>query len=412
MSRGFRMVPLEQLCGTISSGGTPSRKKAEFYSQGNAGHLWVKSKELLDRSISDTEEKITDEGLACSAARYYRAETVLIAMYGANVGQLAWLRVPATVNQAVCALVTDKRMADFRYVFYALLQTRAALATKAQGAAQQNLNQGLIRQFAIPAPGLHEQRKIAAILAAYDDLMENNLRRIQILEEMAQALYREWFVEFRFPGHERTRFTESALGSIPNDWTVRDLLDEATVQYGHPFKSKLFHEEPVGVPVVRIRNVPRGVSGTYTTEAVDDKFIIHDGQILVGMDGDFHMCMWSGGRSYQNQRVARFAPKSDAVSPHLLFLLLKKPIEYLNATITGTTVAHLGHKHIKRIQIAVLPRRLLDDANGFLQPVAELQLALKVTNHVLRKSRDLLLPRLISGELDVSQLDIGVGEAA
>ncbi len=137
--------PIRNLCKIVSSGGTPSRKRPDYFTSGDDAHLWVKSKELLDCSIRDTQGKITDEGLENSAAKHYPVGTVLMAMYGANVCQLGWLRRPATVNQAVCGMVIDEGLADFRYVFYALQQTRSRLAAQAQGATQQNLNQGLIR---------------------------------------------------------------------------------------------------------------------------------------------------------------------------------------------------------------------------------------------------------------------------
>jgi len=242
------MIPLQDICIRISSGGTPSRKRPDYFGADGSGHLWVKSKELLDRSISDTEEQITDEALQNSSAKYYPANTVLMAMYGANVGQLGWLRRPATVNQAVCGMVVDEAMADFRYVFYALLEGRSGLATQAQGAAQQNLNQALIRGFEIPLPPLPTQRKIAAILSAHDDLIENNTRRIAILEKMAQTIYREWFVHFRFPGHEQVAMVDSELGPIPEGWEVKQLEDICDLVVGQSPKSEFYNEEGEGLP--------------------------------------------------------------------------------------------------------------------------------------------------------------------
>ncbi|MDZ4185368.1 MAG: hypothetical protein U1D97_10370, partial [Desulfuromonadales bacterium] len=113
--------PISELCSRITSGGTPSRKRDDFFCGINQGHRWVKSKELLDCVISETEEHITDDGLKNSSAKYLPANTVLVAMYGANVGQLGWLRIPATVNQAICGLSVNPDIADFRYVYYTLL---------------------------------------------------------------------------------------------------------------------------------------------------------------------------------------------------------------------------------------------------------------------------------------------------
>jgi type I restriction enzyme S subunit len=249
--------------------------------------------------------------------------------------------------------------------------------------------------FPITIPSLPSQRKIAGILSAYDDLIENNLRRISILEEMAQSLYREWFVHFRFPGHEDVAMVDSPLGPIPGGWEVKKILDFADVIYGYSFKSKQFNTSGDGEPVVRIRDVLKGRSETFTLEEGDPKHRIENGDILVGMDGDFHMSIWSGGEAWQNQRVAKFRSKG-GIGINLLFRILQAPIQFFNATITGTTVAHLGDKHIKTIQFAAPPTNLLLHASEIFEPFATEQLNLKQRNQNLRQTRDLLLPKLLS----------------
>ena len=153
------------------------------------------------------------------------------------------------------------------------------------------------------------QRRIASILSAYDDLIENNTRRIAILEEMARRIYEEWFVRFRFPGHEGVRMVESELGLVPKGWSVQGLYEVADLTYGFPFKSNLFKEGGEGVGVIRIRDMRDDYTGTRTTEDADPKYRVSDGDILVGMDGAFHMGRWAGGVACLNQRVVRFRPK-------------------------------------------------------------------------------------------------------
>jgi type I restriction enzyme S subunit len=392
------ITSLESICKRVSSGGTPSRKNAEYFTEAPTGHLWVKSKELLDCAIESTEERITDAGLSNSSAKYFPANTVLVAMYGANVGQLGWLRKTATVNQAICGLVVDEQKADWRFVFYALLLYRGDLTIQAQGAAQQNLNQDLIRGFCIDLPHLPSQRRIASILSAYDDLIENSQRRIKILESMARALYREWFVHFRFPGHENHPRVASPLGEIPEGWEVRNVKDIATVTYGFPFASKKFNSNGIGSPVIRIRDIPEGMSATFTEEGAEPKYSVRNGHILVGMDGDFHMCIWSSGHALQNQRVARFESSGDIGNLHL-FLALEKPIQEFNKAIVGTTVAHLGDMHIKTIQLVWPPAALRAKARDVLEPISEQMIDLKRKIQNLRRTRDLLLPRLLSGHV-------------
>jgi type I restriction enzyme S subunit len=166
--------------------------------------------------------------------------------------------------------------------------------------------------------------------------------------------------------------------------------------------------------VVRIRDVLAGKSDTFSEEVHGDKYAkyaVRNGDILVGMDGDFHMGFWAGGNASLVQRVARFQPKGEISRLHL-FHGIKQPIEHFNATITGTTVAHLGHKHIKTIHIVWPEKELLVKAAAFFDLTLDAILNLRLRNETLRQTRDLILPKLISGELDVSKLAIDLGEAA
>ena len=254
--------------------------------------------------------------------------------------------------------------------------------------------------FPITLPTLPAQRRIADILSAYDELIENNLRRIKILEEMARSLYREWFVLFRFPGHQKVPLVDSPLGKIPKGWEVRHIKDVATITYGFPFQSSKFNTAGRGIPVIRIRDILDGSINTFTDEEAEPKYHIKDGDILVGMDGDFHMCIWSSGHAFQNQRVAKFASHGEIGNYHL-FLALEKPIQTFNKAIVGTTVAHLGDMHIKTIQLVWPPARVLVNARQALEPMSEQIITLKRQTVNLRRTRDLLLPRLLSGAIKV-----------
>lgn len=273
------------------------------------------------------------------------------------------------------------------------------------GAAQPKLSQANLIQIPIPLPPLLTQRKIAMVLAAYDELIENNLRRIEILEEMAQTVYREWFVNFRFPGHEDFALVDSPLGLIPDGWEVRGLFDVAEVAFGFAFKSARFSEDMVGEKVVRIRDIPKNRSRTFTDEVAEERYRVSDGDVLIGMDGDFHMCVWSGGPAMLNQRVTRVRPVG-AVPELFLFHAMRNPIRHFNSTITGTTVAHLGKRHLETIQLVLPGDEVLEVIAGLFQPILQLDLNLRRQNANLRTTRDLLLPRLLSGALEVSELDI------
>jgi type I restriction enzyme S subunit len=265
------------------------------------------------------------------------------------------------------------------------------------------------RQMRITLPAIDEQRRIAAVLFAYDDLIENHTRRIAILEELGRRIYEEWFVNLRFPGHEPHGYVSVDGPPLPSEWGICRLFDAADVTYGYPLKSKFFSELPEGRPVIRIRDIPKGRSATFTSEVIDPRYEVENGDVLVGMDGDFHVCIWAGGNSYLNQRVARLRPKDGFTTLHL-YLALQKPIAELNATITGTTVAHLLDSHLRALTLARPSDPILDMGRSLFDPISDLQLNLKVGAHALRQTRDLLLPKLISGEFDVSDLDLDMRE--
>jgi len=332
-----------------------------------------------------------------------------------SVGDAAFISIDKAFSiKNVALFKPDPDVVDSKYLYYVVLgpKFRGELFAKRSGVAQPFFSLEMLRSHEVEYHhDLTIQKKIASILSTYDDLIENNLRRIKILEKMAQALYREWFVKFRFPGHEKVRIVDSPLGKIPEGWEVKKLLELADVTYGFAFKSKQFNTEGNGKPVVRIRDVLAGVSDTYSPEEAGSKYIVENGDILVGMDGEFHMGFWVGGNAYLVQRVARFRSKVDIGRYHL-FLALHEPIQHFNVTITGTTVAHLGHEHIKTIEIVWPKNEARVKVNRFLEPLLGQVLNLRLKNQTLRRTRDLLLPKLISGELDVSDLDIDVTEEA
>lgn len=316
--------------------------------------------------------------------------------------------IPPSLPVSNCAdlvVITPSKELDswFLSCLFNSIWGKGAVAGNLVGVAQQHFNVSAAKNLTIYLPPLVTQRRVSSILSAYDDLIENNTRRIEILEEMARRLYEEWFVHFRLPGHEEVSFKDSELGRIPEGWEVKGLYDIAEVTYGHPFKAKQFNDQGEGLGAVRIRDIRDGQVKTYTTEEGKPKHIIENGDILVGMDGQFHMGKWAGGKAWLVQRVARFRP-TQPMSRYLLFLTIERPIKHLEETIVGTTVAHLSAKDLKAMKVVVPDEATLKMMADALEPMYELEMRLKRKNVNLRAQRDLLLPKLVSGEIDVSDI--------
>lgn len=282
-----------------------------------------------------------------------------------------------------------------RYVYY-YLQTMHLEQYNA-GAGVPTLNQNHLQSLKILVDPLPTQRRIASILSTYDSLIENNTRRIRLLEQMAENLYKEWFVRFRFPGYENCKMVDG----IPEGWKRENLFDVADVIYGYAFKSERFCGDSSLNRVVRIRDIQDNHSDTYTDEICDDKYLIEKYSVLIGMDGIFHMCLWNGERAYQNQRVVRLNSKWENLCNYLLFMSIYPQIKYWEQTIAGTTVAHLGDKHLRRVSVLIPTKEILEKANKQIEPLMVEINALASSSASLARQRDLLLPRLMSGKIEV-----------
>ena len=244
----------------------------------------------------------------------------------------------------------------------------------------------------IPLPSMKIQKQIAGILSAYDDLIENNQKQIKLLEEAAQRLYKQWFIDLKFPGHESTKIVDG----LPEGWKKERVVDLASVQFGYAFDGSLFNSNGNGTPIVRIRNIPDGVTNDYTTENAPDEYLINNGDIVVGMDGEFHINPWSGETSYLVQRSCCFKPHNPKMKGWLL-RAIHDPIKFFEKTVVGATVAHLGKKHIDTIELLVGPEKLYEP----FQNLFSKRQTLLNQNRKLAESRDRLLPKLMNNEIEV-----------
>ena len=184
---------------------------------------------------------------------------------------------------------------------------------------------------------------------------------------------------------------------LPEGWLRRNLFDVCEVDYGHPFKAKEFNSVGDGMPAIRIRDIPDVSTVTYTTEEVDSTYVVRRGDFLIGMDGIFHMNHWIGDDAYLVQRVCRIRPKNIRYLAYL-GLALEEPIKNFEKSIQGATVAHLGAKHLKQIELLVPSHdECLENLNQMLWHKIQLQ----EMNRKLAEARDLLLPKLMSGKIKV-----------
>lgn len=297
-------------------------------------------------------------------------------------------------NNCFTVTTNDPEVLRQQFLYYALQEKSfyEEANSRATGAAQPDLPHDAFKSIQIILPPAQKQVIITDILDTYEALIENNQKQIKLLEEAAQRLYKEWFIDLRFPGHENTPIVDG----VPQGWEKKRLIDIADVQYGFAFDGSLFNSSRNGMPIIRIRNIPNGETQDYTTEAAENRYIVKNGEIVVGMDGEFHINSWSGEDAYLVQRTCCIRPKDKKMNGWLLWAIYD-PIRFLEKTVVGATVAHLGKKHIDTIVLLTAPEPFYEPFTAFFNQRQNLL----CQNKKLAEARDRLLPKLMSGEIEV-----------
>lgn len=383
--------------GEVVTGNTPPTTQREYY---GTQYKFIKPTDMREgqRYVPITEEYYSELAYQKYCKSLLPVNTPCVVTIGSLGKKMCLTDEPSFTNQAVNAVIPNENF-DGEFLYYCL-RTRLPYVKQLDSgttSGRENVSKSSFSNIVIEAPSLAIQKRIASILSAYDNLIENNNKRIKILEQMAENLYKEWFVRFRFPGHESTPLENG----IPKGWKLRPLFDVASVTYGFPFKSELFNNEESLNAVVRIRDILDNKTDTYTSESCDNRYLIKENAILIGMDGLFHMCLWNGSRAFLNQRVVMLNSKDDNICNYLLYLSVKPQIKFWEQAISGTTVAHLGDKHLKKVTVLIPNQPILKEANERFRAYMEQKRKLFIMNQNLIKQRDLLLPRLMSGKLAV-----------
>jgi len=315
---------------------------------------------------------------------------ILLAMTGATAGKVGKLRTKdkALLNQRVAKLAPCKIDKDYFWEVVSSTEYQSRFFYLADGAAQPNMSGGQIEKVEIPLPPPSTQRRIASILTAYDDLIENNTRRIAVLEEMARRIYEEWFVQFRFPGHEETTFLEdSKNGTYPSGWCWQQLKDNIELRYGKALKAsdRVGGEYPV-----------YGSSGVVGSH---ESFLVEGPGLIVGRKGNVGSVHWSANSFYPIDTV--YYAKTDLPLEYVFHNLLRQNFLNNDAAVPG-----LNREQAYSLPFLRPSARVLQLFTDHARPLLALARRLGSVNANLRAQRDLLLPKLISGEIDVSNLPL------
>ncbi|RZK49271.1 MAG: restriction endonuclease subunit S [Pedobacter sp.] len=302
------------------------------------------------------------------------------------------------LNQnAICLRVKEYEIIDQIYLYYLTETTafRNFIQQRGKGAANQmRIPISGIKDFSWDFPPLETQNKIASILSGYDDLIENNLKRIKILEEMAQQTYEEWFVRMRFPGHQSATIN-SATG-LPEGWDKVKLGDFINFKKGKKLEETFEEKLPETEKVLLLDSLE---SGKFNYTKIGNHSLVKRGDILMLMDGARSSYVFLADNGVIGSTMAKVETKN--LPSSLLFYYFQKNLEWLQINNTGAAIPHANPNFIKKIDFKMPNKELLDNWELFIQPIWKNLWNLKDQNQRLREARDILLPRLMMGMVEV-----------
>ena len=313
--------------------------------------------------------------------------------------------------------------ADARWINFVIRSQPAQnfMRSRANTTVQATFNLKDLAELPIPYPPSNLRQPMSELLAALDDKIELNRRMNATLEAQARALFRDWFVEFgptRAKQADAPAYLAPHLWSLfpstlnaegkPEGWETSDIYRVANVIYGAPFASDRFNSDGAGRPLVRIRDLPNHRGGFCTDEIHKKEYLIQPGDIVVGMDGEFRAYLWQGEPSLMNQRVCCFAPKSKR-DRGFLWLATEPHLASCEGSAIGTTVIHLGKKDIDRFDAISPGQPILEAFSQLVEPLIDRLVANGQESRTLAQTRDLLLPKLMSGDISVRTLEAALG---
>ncbi len=402
--------------GSVITGKTPSSNNLEHFGD---DYPFITPTDMGTGRIVHTDRGISQEGYLKLRRQILPRWSVCFVCIGATIGKICLTTKKSLTNQQINSVVVDTTRHNPFFVYYLLSTYAEAVKSIAGGAATPIVNKTSFENIEVVVPPLPTQHKIAAILSAYDDLIENNMRRIKILEEMAQNLYREWFVKFRFPGHQHTRFIDSPLGRIPEGWAVANFGELYMTSSGGTPSRKVSEYYGGAHPWVKTRELNDGFIFE-TEETVTDlglkkssaKSFPANTVILAIYGATIGKLGILSISSATNQACVAILPKEEGFGRAFSFLFLRENRDKLISLGQGAAQQNISQVVLKNFPALRPPESLMHEFSQMVEPLLDNDRNLQQKNIILRRTRDLLLPRLISGDVDVSELDIPVPKKA
>lgn len=370
--------------GTVVGGGTPSTKNPDYW----GGDIpWISPKDLTDYKsvyISKGENFLTEKGLK-SGTRLLPKNTLLFSSR-APIGYVALAANPICTNQGFKSIVCDEKQVVPLYLYYYMKANLDYIKLFGTGATFPEISGKTMGKIKVEIfKSLDVQHRIASILSTYDTLIENNTKRIRLLEKMAENLYKEWFVRFRFPGHENVEMEND----LPKGWSRGSLSDVCEFKRGKNITSSEMEEG--NVPVISAGLEPSGYHSCSNVRGVN--VTMSSSGANAGYIAIHYSDIWAADCSYIKEAT------TDNI--YYVYELLNNIRNVINNFQRGAAQPHVYPKDVNRIKLILPSKELMLKANGRLEIMHNEIYNFQKQNSLLARQRDLLLPRLMSGKLEV-----------
>jgi len=398
--------------GTVVGGATPSTTVERFY----GGDIpWLTPKDLSnfqDRYIERGERNITREGLDSCSAQLLPANSVLFSSR-APIGYVAIAKKTIATNQGFKSIIPNEKV-DSLFLYYILRYNKEKIEAMGSGTTFKEVSGAVMKNIEVALPSLEEQRRIAGILGAIDDKIENNRRINTNLELQAQALYKQWFVDFEFPNEEGKpykssggKMVDSDLGTIPDRWRVGKLEDIGDIiGGGTPSKAVAEYYTKNGIAWITPKDLSVSHS-KFTSKGETDitelgyknssAKIMPRGSVLFSSRAPIGYISIAKNDICTNQGFKSVVPNNGCTAFVYYFLLSNT--ENIESKATGSTFKEASGALMKSLELVIPSEDILEKFENIMSPIFELQEKFEAENETLATLRDALLPKLMNGEI-------------
>ncbi len=379
--------------GKVITGKTPKTSNSEYYG-GNIPFL-TPSDDMSVKYVRKTNKYITEMGRLSIKNATLPANAICVSCIGSDLGKVVITTQKTVTNQQINSIVVDTDKFDIDFVYYSMLELGKILNFHSKtSTAVPIVNKSSFSQYEIDCPKLNTQKKIGAILSSIDKKIEENNQINKNLEEQAQTIFTEEFL---------------SLGGIPEGWSESSLLGIADYLNGLAMQKFRPSDDEQGLPVLKIKELRQGscdANSELCSPSIKPEYIVHDGDVIFSWSGSLLVDFWCGGTCGLNQHL--FKVTSNKYDKWFCFAWTNHYLQKFAAIAAdmATTMGHIKREELAKAEVLIPSQSDYEHIGGLLAPLYDLIITNRIENRKLASLRDKLLPQLMSGQLDVSEVSL------